>query len=67
MSRYDSDQDYSDCLNGPYGSCEDCGRATDDAFCEECGDKRDAHAAALEVRMMAHAVLRSTRPIKDVA
>jgi len=62
-----SDADHHDYLNGPYGTCEDCGRFTDDAFCEECGDKRDAHTSALEVRAMATAVLRSTRPIKDVA
>ncbi len=68
MSRFDSDQDYSDELNGPYGSCTDCGRATDDAFCEECGDKRDAHTTLHELKAMAKAVLRIDHTtIKDVA
>jgi len=59
MSRFDSDLDYADWLEGPYVRtiCVECraefSRAFDDPtdMCVECWDVRDAHTAALERRL----------------
>ncbi len=68
MSRYDSDQDYSDWLGGPYGECLDCQKWCDSDLCEECADQRDAHTDILELRSMVKAFLRADlTKIKDVA
>ncbi len=74
MSRFDSDQDYSDTVAGPYVTerCSDCDRdfVSDQTtrICEECWEKRELHTSALEVRFMLKALLRSDLTnIKEVA
>ncbi len=74
MSRFTDDppDDDADAVR-PNAVCADCGveyaKAEHDRtpFCDDCSDRRDAYTSALEVRLMAKAVLRSDRPIKDVA
>lgn len=79
MSRYDSDVDAYEWLNGadelqPNATCQDCGiaysKAEDDpsGCCDSCSDKRDRWATALELKLMAKAVLRTDlTQVKDVA
>lgn len=78
MSRYNSDVDAYAWLNGDElpanATCQDCqasySKAEDDpsGCCDSCSDKRDRWATALEIKLMAKAVLRTdlTR-VKDVA
>lgn len=68
MNRWDSDQDYSDDLNGPYetATCEDCrvefiqDPAETTSRCAACWDRRDAHTSGLELKQMAKAICRRT-------
>lgn len=75
MSRYrEDDRDaYDDTLQSN-AECHDCGsaysKAEDDpsGCCDPCSDKRDRWATALELRLMAKAVLRvDLARVKDVA
>ncbi len=72
--RFSDDPPDDDAYDVPLNAtCADCGvdyaKAEHDRtnFCDDCSNRRDAHTSALEVRMLAQAVLRSARPIKDVA
>jgi hypothetical protein len=75
MTRYgDDDRDAYDDTLQPNADCQDCGiaysKADDDpsGCCDPCSDKRDRWATALELRLMAKAVLRADpATIKDVA
>lgn len=79
MSRWDSDLDHAEWLNGPdvprlNATCRDCGadfgRADHDLgeYCDPCSDQRDAHTTATEIRLMAKAVLRADlTTIKEIA
>lgn len=77
MSRFDSDQDFHEWLNGsdeirPNASCTDCGidysKAAGDptTTCDACSDKRARWADALDARMQARANLTVKRK-KEIA
>lgn len=74
MSRFDSDYDYYDAGNQPYGfntECSDCGEpfrkspADVGTLCDTCCSLRDEHTTAYEIRM-AKAQLK-VKALKEIA